>query len=112
MEIEKKIRADFFKTEKGNEPVRDFLKALSSEDKKSVGADVMADWLSYCQKIGCRFMGNKNEYFDKRICRIMFTVCENKMLLLHAFVKKTQKTPKEDMELGKKRRNLILGGGK
>ena len=32
MEIEKKIRADFFKTEKGNEPVRDFLKALSSED--------------------------------------------------------------------------------
>ena len=49
---------------------------------------------------------------DKRICRIMFTVCENKMLLLHAFVKKTQKIPKEDIELGKKRRNLILGDGK
>ncbi|WP_330997106.1 type II toxin-antitoxin system RelE/ParE family toxin [Treponema vincentii] len=32
--------------------------------------------------------------------------------LLYAFVKKTQKTPKEDMELGKKRRNLVLGGQK
>jgi len=37
-----KIQADFFKTEQNNEPVRDFLKALSPEDKKSVGADIMA----------------------------------------------------------------------
>jgi hypothetical protein len=42
MEVEKKIQADFFKTEQNNEPVRDFLKALSPEDKKSVGADIMA----------------------------------------------------------------------
>lgn len=42
----------------------------------------------------------------------MFTVSGKKMILLHAFIKKTQKTPKEDMELGKKRRNLVLGGRK
>ena len=42
MEIEKKLQVEFFKTEQNNEPVRDFLKALSPEDKKSVGADIMA----------------------------------------------------------------------
>ena len=31
----------FFKTEQNNEPVRDFLKSLELEDKKSVGADIM-----------------------------------------------------------------------
>ena len=47
MEIEKKLQADFFKTEQNNEPVRDFLKGLSLEDKKSVGADIMAVEISW-----------------------------------------------------------------
>ena len=47
MEIQKKLQATFFKTENGNEPVRDFLKALSSDDKKSVGADIMAIEMSW-----------------------------------------------------------------
>ncbi|WP_353939010.1 type II toxin-antitoxin system RelE/ParE family toxin [uncultured Treponema sp.] len=42
----------------------------------------------------------------------MFKINGSKMILLHAFIKKTQKTPKDDMELGKKRRNLVLGGQK
>ena len=54
----------------------------------------------------------RTDISDKRICRVMFTVSGKKMILLHGFIKKTQKTPKEDMELGKKRRNLVLGGRK
>lgn len=42
----------------------------------------------------------------------MFKINGSKMILLHAFIKKTQKTPKDDMELGKKQRNLVLGGQK
>ena len=42
MEIEKKVIAAFFRTDLGSEPVRDFLKNLSTSDKKSVGADIMA----------------------------------------------------------------------
>ena len=52
----------------------------------------------------------RTDISDKRICRIMFTIIEYKMILLHSFIKKTQKTPKDDMDLGKKRRNLVLGG--
>ena len=47
MDINKKITAEFFKTEQNNEPVRDFLKSLELEDKKSVGADIMAVEMSW-----------------------------------------------------------------
>ena len=118
MEVEKKIHADFFKTEPNNEPVRDFLKALSPEDKKSVGADIMAVEMLWpigypmVRKLDTDLWEVRTGISDKRICRVMFTINGNAMILLHAFVKKTQKTPKEDMELGKKRRNSVLGGQK
>lgn len=47
MEIQKKIKAEFFKTKQNNEPVWDFLKGLPLEDKKSVGADIMAVEMSW-----------------------------------------------------------------
>ena len=118
MEIEKKLQAFFFKTEQNNEPVRDFLKGLSSEDKKFVGADIMAVEMSWpigyptVRKLDTDLWEVRTDISDKRICRVMFTVCGKKMVLLHGFIKKTQKTPKEDMELGKKRKNLVLGGRK
>ena len=42
MKNTKKVFVRFFKTELGNEPVREFLHSLSIEDKKSIGADIMA----------------------------------------------------------------------
>jgi phage-related protein len=37
------------------------------------------------------------------IARVLFNVIGNKMFLLHGFVKKSQKTPKTDLELARKR---------
>jgi phage-related protein len=34
-----------------------------------------------------------------------------RVILTHGFVKKTQKTPKQDLETAKKRRNRVLSGG-
>lgn len=118
MEVEKRIQAEFFKTEQNSEPVRDFLKALSLEDKKSVGADIMAVEMSWpigyptVRKLDTDLWEVRTAISDNRICRIMFTIIENRMVLLHMFIKKSQKTPKGDMDLGKKRRNLVLGGRK
>jgi hypothetical protein len=36
MDINKKITAEFFRTEQNNEPVRDFLKSLELEDKNQL----------------------------------------------------------------------------
>ena len=116
--FKKRIRADFFKTAHGNEPARDFLKALPLEDKKSVGADIMAVEMLWpigypkVRKLDSDLWEVRSDISDKRICRVMFTVCDGKMILLHAFIKKTQKTPKDDFELGKARRDLVLQGGK
>lgn len=35
-----KLNAVFFKTTMGNEPVREWLKDLSKEDKKIIGSDI------------------------------------------------------------------------
>ncbi|MBO4439205.1 MAG: type II toxin-antitoxin system RelE/ParE family toxin [Spirochaetaceae bacterium] len=118
MEIKKKLQADFFKTENGNEPVRDFLTALSTEDKKSVGADIMAVEMSWpvgypkVRKMDSDLWEVRTSISDKRICRIFFTVGNKKMILLHAIIKKSQKTPLEDLELAKNRKKLVLGGRK
>ena len=118
MEIQKKLQADFFKTENGNEPVRDFLKALTPDDKKSVGADIMAIEMSWpvgypkVRKMDTDLWEVRTSISDKRICRIFFTVSGKKMILLHSIIKKSQKTPLEDLELAKTRKKLILGGKK
>ncbi len=118
MEIEKKLLVEFFKSEHGNEPVREFLKALSIEDKKSVGADIMAVEMLWpigyptVRKLDSDLWEVRSDISDKRICRVIFTVSGKRMILLHAFIKKSQKTPKNDMELGKKRKALVLGGKK
>ena len=118
VEIQKKLQADFFKTENGNEPVRNFLKVLSSEDKKSVGADIMAIEMSWpvgypkVRKMDTDLWELRTSISDKRICRIFFTVSGKKMVLLHAIIKKSQKTPLEDLELAKTRKKLVLGGKK
>ena len=118
MEIQKKLQADFFKTENGNEPVRDFLKALDSDDKKSVGADIMAVEMSWpvgypkVRKMDTDLWEVRTSISDKRICRIFFTVTGKEMILLHAIIKKSQKTPSEELELAKTRKKLVLGGKK
>mgnify|MGYP006366165505 FL=1 len=118
MEIEKKVIASFFRTELGNEPVRDFLKSLSTSDKKSVGADIMAVEMLWpigyptVKKLDKNLWEVRSNISDKKISRILFTISENKMILLHGFIKKTQKLSKEDFDLAKKRRDLVLGDRK
>ena len=46
-----------------------------------------------------------------KISRVFFTVWKGFMVLLHSIIKKSKKTPKEDLDLAKKRRNEVLKGG-
>ncbi|HHC23985.1 MAG TPA: type II toxin-antitoxin system RelE/ParE family toxin, partial [Desulfobacterales bacterium] len=38
-----------------------------------------------------------------RTARILFTIHKNQMLLLHGFIKKSQKTSGKDMDIARKR---------
>ena len=41
------------------------------------------------------------------IARIIFTIQEDLMVLLHGFVKKTQKIPKKELDVGRRRLKQI-----
>ncbi|AVU74340.1 hypothetical protein CRX69_03705 [Pseudomonas rhizophila] len=43
------------------------------------------------------------------IARVLFTVVGSDMVLLHAFIKKSQKTPTTDMATAKQRKARLLG---
>ena len=43
-----------------------------------------------------------------RIARLLFFVHEDELVLLHAFIKKTRKTPPQDKALALKRKNAYI----
>jgi phage-related protein len=45
-----------------------------------------------------------------RIARTMFTVSKTEMALLHGFIKKSQKTPTNELQLARERKNLWWQG--
>jgi hypothetical protein len=48
MKAERPLKVVFFKTETGNEPVREWLKDLPNEDCKAIGTDILT--VQYEQK--------------------------------------------------------------
>jgi phage-related protein len=45
---------------------------------------------------------------NDRIARVLFYITGNKMILLHGFIKKTQKTPQQELDLAKKRKQTHI----
>jgi phage-related protein len=105
----KRLPASFYALSSGREPVRDWLKALDREDRKIVGEDIKD--VEFSWPIGmplCRPFGNglwevRSSLTHGRIARVLFCVQDGQMILLHAFVKKTQRTPPADMALAVRR---------
>lgn len=105
----------FFRTETGNEPVREWLKSLSHEEKKLIGEDikiVQFGWplgMPLVRKL-CSGIWEVRIQLENKISRVLFTVFENRIILLHGFIKKTQKTPKDDLDLAIRRMKQIEEG--
>ena len=111
--MEKKITVTFYKTSQRNEPVREWLKELADVDRKIVGTDIKT--VEFLWPVGFPQVRKMDanlwkvrSHITNGIARIFFTVDNTNMVLLHAIVKKTQKTPFQDIELAKKRRNEVL----
>ncbi len=113
MGTNKKIRAAFYATGSGNEPVRDWLKELLAEDRKALGEDIAA--VEFTWPVGMPLVRPMKQGLwelrstlpGKRIARILFCQSGEYMVLLHGFIKKTQKTPDEDLALARKRQKEI-----
>lgn len=105
----KKISVVFFKNDRGAEPVREWLIGLGHPDKKIIGADIKTvefGWpigMPTCGALGGGLYEVRSDLPDKTIARVLFAIYKNKMVLLHGFIKKTQKTPPHDMQLARRR---------
>lgn len=108
---DKILQAAFYVTAAGRRPVRDWLMELSQADRRTVGEDIAT--LEFCWPVGmpkCRAMaGTKGLYEVRsdissgRIARVFFCLVGNRMVLLHAFIKKTQGTPDKELATAKTR---------
>lgn len=104
----KRVPAIFYRTEAGGEPVRAWLKELSEDDRKRIGEDIKTvefGWpigMPVCRSLGEGLYEVRTSLVQNRIARVVFYIDKrNRMVLLHGFIKKTQKTPQEDLELAR-----------
>lgn len=109
----KKLPAAFYSTAADNEPVREWLKALDEADRRIVGQDIATaeyGWpvgMPICRSLGKGLYEIRSDISHGRITRVIFCVAEEKMVLLHGFFKKTQKTSKADLDLALKRKKEV-----
>ena len=113
MKAERPLKAVFYKTDTGNEPVREWLKTLSKEDCKVIGTDILT--VQYAWPVGKPLVDNLGDgiwevrsRLDNRIARTLFAMVDQEIVLLHGFIKKQQKTPQDELELAKKRKKQYL----
>ena len=105
----KKLPAFFYETWNGNQPVRDWILKLSLEDRKLVGRDLQKvefGWpigMPYCRSPGDGLWEVRIDLTDAKIGGVIFCVSGGRMVLLHGFIKKTQKTTLQDVRLALKR---------
>lgn len=113
--MEKILTVYFYRNPKTKaEPVKEWLRSLPQEDRKQIGEDLQL--VEYGWPIGmpvCRPLGDGlfevRSNLRSRISRVIFFPTDGKMILLHAFLKTTQKTPKQDLALARQRKDLLGG---
>jgi phage-related protein len=113
MKAKRPLNVVFFRTEAGNEPVREWLKSLPKEDCKTIGADILT--VQYAWPVGKPLVDSLGDHIwearsrlANRIARTLFTEADQEIVLLHGFIKKTRKTPPDELALAKKRRKQYL----
>jgi phage-related protein len=108
------LRVVFFRTASGNEPVREWLKELDKDDRKAVGEDiklVQFRWplgLPLVRKLEADLWEVRTHLSGGTVARTCFTVRAGEMALLHGFIKKSQKTPPQELAVARRRKNLWL----
>jgi phage-related protein len=107
-DTQKKLTVNFYKSANGREPVRDWLKAFPKDIKRTIGEDIKTVQVGWPLGMPLvRPMGDQlyevRSTIPNGIARVLFVVHGVAMILLHGFVKKTEKTPAKELEIARKR---------
>lgn len=110
---QKTLPAAFYRTASGTEPVREWLRALDAQDRHIIGEDIRTvefGWpvrMPVCRPLGRGLFEVRSTITKKQISRVLFCVHGDKMVLLHGFIKKTRKTPENDLAIALKRKREV-----
>jgi phage-related protein len=105
----KRIKAAFYRAASGAEPVRAWLLGMDDKGRRAIGYDIATaefGWLigmPTCRPMGHGLYEIRSNLAGNTISRVFFCVAEGQMVLLHGMIKKTQATPKTDLDLARKR---------
>jgi phage-related protein len=111
-----RLRVIFYRASSGREPVREWLRELDPEDRKRIGTDlrkVEFGWpigMPICRPLTDGLWEVRSHISKGRIARLLFFIDDGIAYVVHAFIKKTQTTPKDDLELALKRMNETRRG--
>jgi phage-related protein len=110
----KRLQVVFYKTSSGSEPVRDWLRSLPVDAKRIIGEDIKT--VQYGYPLGMPLVRKVEpdlfevrSHLSRQIARVLFTVDDDVMILLHGFIKKTQKSPLDDLRLARARLTQLRG---
>lgn len=109
-----KVPLIFFRTGKGTEPVREWLKELPEAERHAVGKDLLrAQWrwpvgMPLCRPMGSGLWEVRTDLPTKRTARVMLCLYDEHLVALHGFIKKAQATPDEDLALARKRQRELM----
>ncbi|MGH6877429.1 MAG: type II toxin-antitoxin system RelE/ParE family toxin [Rhizomicrobium sp.] len=104
----KKIVVVFYRADGGVEPARVWLKSFDKPDRARIGDDIRTlefGWpvgMPVCRPLGQGLYEVRTRLKD-RIARILFGIVGNEMVLLHGFIKKSQATPRAELDLARAR---------
>ncbi len=103
------IPVTFYRTSNGVEPVREWLRCLPEEDRRSIGIDlatVQVGWpigMPLCRPLGGGLWEVRSSLPSRRIARVLFFMHDARIGIVNGFIKKTDKTPQNELELARKR---------
>lgn len=106
----KRLPVRFYRADSGREPVRQWLKSLEAPDRSIIGEDIKDVEFSWpigmplVRSLGRELWEVRSSLPHDRIARVIFCIEKDYMVLLHGFLKKTQKTPKQEIDLALKRK--------
>ena len=110
----------FFRTDRGNDPVRDWLESFGERSEMIIDTDITVVAENWPSVLGTslvkKLRGEESLWeirsrisSEKRIARVLFTVEAGEIILLHGFIKKSQHTPRKDLRIARRRNRLWKG---
>ena len=89
--------------------MREWLKNLNADERKIIGEDIKEVEFSWpigmplVRSVGRELWEVRSTLPQGRIARVLFCVTGEQMVLLHGFIKKSQKIPNREIDLALKR---------